>query len=193
MIYPKISFILLISSLLIFTGCGKDDDSPDKVTSDNFSVSSVAGDEGCDLKITTNGVTESCTSDKVFGWESGNLLNSRRWKQIRTGCSGNNFAFRINMPPGTVFQDIAVDAHSLFQTPLLLQNSSTLNEIYPEFYVNSLEPDLPGNASGTVEIRRDVALSGITYSLVGNVDATFYKDGAPVTVKGQFWSKDAEW
>lgn len=193
MTYSKISFILLISSLLIFTGCDKDDDSPDKTTPDNFLVSSVSGEEGCNLKITTNGVTEDCISDRVFGWESGNLLGSRRFKQIRTGCSGNNFAFRISMPPSVVFDDIAVDEHVLNSTRLLLQNTSSLEAVYPEFYVNSLDPELPGNATGTIEIRRNLSTANGTYSLIGNIDATFYKNGVPVTVKGQFWSKEANW
>ena len=193
MTYPKISSILFIFSLLIFTGCGNDDDSSEPITPDGFMVNSISGDNGTKFEIKKSGATETCTGEQVFGWESGNLLGSRRFTQIRMGCGENEFAFRLTLPPGTVFENIAVGVHELFETHLLLENTPDVAVVYPELYINMYNPPIKGNARGTVEIRRDVVILGTTYSLVGNIDATFYNAGIPVTVKGQFWRKDASW
>lgn len=193
--FPKIFSLFFILSVLILTGCGKDDDSSDEKTPDGAPVSLITGEEGCNLEIKTNGVAETCIGTKVFGWNNGNLMNSRRFEQLRTGCDGNNFVFRISMPPGTVFQDAAVGEHSLYANRLLLQNTGNLDVIYTEFYDNSPEPgdEELVNATGTITIRKDVVALGTTYAIVGDIDASINNNGSIKTIKGQFWSKTIEW
>lgn len=189
----KFFSIFFILSLLIFTSCDKDDD-PVVVTNGNkVKTNLVTGDRGSHFEITRNGQTTTCKGDKVFGWEGGNLLNSARFKQLRMGCGENSFVFRISMPKDTVFENIAVDGHDLFQSRLLLEHSPNLAVVYPEFYFNDINPDVPGNAFGIVTIDRDVSLLETTYSLIGNIDVTFNNSGPPMTIKGQFWSKNAAW
>ena len=185
--------ILFIFSLLVFTSCDKDDDATSTIPQNQVKTNLVAGDKGSNLKIKMNGQTKSCIGTNVFNWVEGNLLSQRRWKQISMGCEENSFAFRISTPPGTFFEDIAVGAHSLFETRLLLEDSPDLAVVYPEFYVNQYNPEIVGNATGIIEIMRDVVVNGTTYSVVGNINASFYNNGSIVTVQGQFWNKNATW
>ena len=188
----KLFSIFLIFSLLVITSCDKDDDATNTIPPNEVKTNFVIGEQGSHLEIRMNGVTKTYIGDKVIAWGEGSLLEQRRWKQLRMLCDGHYFTFRISMPKGTVFEDIAVREHSLFETRLLLEHSGSLDIIYPEFFYN-FEPKAEGNATGTVEILRDVVVNGTTYSLVGNIDASFYAPGSRLTVKGQFWSENATW
>lgn len=188
----KLFSIFFIFSLLLLTSCGEDDDATITIPPSQVKTNFVIGEQGSHLAITMHGATTTCIGDKVIGWSEGNLLGQRRWKQLRMLCGDNYFTFRISMPKGTLFEDIAEREHSLFETRLLLEHSGDLDILYPEFFYN-FEPKAEGNAAGTVEILRDVVVNGTTYSLVGNIDASFYIPGSSLTVKGQFWSENATW
>lgn len=193
MTHQKLLPILFIFSLLLFTGCGKDDDSSDPKPATADKTNLVAGEKGTNFEIGKNGEAESCVGEYFFGWAGGQLLNSSRYKQIRIGCDGNPFALRISMPQGTAFLDIVEGIHNLNQYKLLLQDTSTLDQVHVEFYQNLVEPVIVGNATGTVELKRDVVVNDTTYAIVGIVDASFYNNGSRVDVKGQFWSQTVEW
>lgn len=192
MTYPKIFSIIFILSLFILTSCDKDDDS-ETVSEKPFGSGFVTGEKGSDFEIIKNGVKESCVGDNVIGWVGGQLLGSNYYKQIMAGCDDYWFALRINIPQGTLFEPIAERKHDLYATHLLLQNTQYLDTVLVEFYQNTYNPPIKDNSSGTVEIQRDVTISGQKYSVVGYVDAHFYNNGDITTVKGYFWSKDASW
>lgn len=192
---PKCLPLLFLLFVFISTGCNKnDDDSSDSASTKTFNTEVVTGNKGCYFEITRNGETESCTSDNMWGWEKGMLLNSSYFRQVRTGCDGYSFRLQISIPHDVSFLDMGEGVHQLSPYAMPLENTASLNEVHVEF-AEIIGPfaTIEGSSTGTVDLRRDISVQDITYSLIGEVDATFYNDGSEVKVKGMFWNKTTDW
>jgi hypothetical protein len=117
------------------------------------------------------------------------------YRQLRFSTDSATFFFRINIPQDTASADVLTRTHDLYNFPVLLQDTQFLSDVLPELYCPFEDEGTPlgGNASGTINIRRDVSTPQGVYSIIGEVNASFTNNGQETTVVGHFYSEDFDW
>jgi len=187
----RLAFLLMLTIPLLHLSCDKDDDEEDNpAPTNNYAV--IQGEEGSSLLLTIGDDETEIGSDRIFGWEGGNLLNMNYFRQIRIYTSDHGaMAFRINIPRDTSSVDVIAGTHSL-QPKLLLQDTGNLTEvIYTLYFTNDDELDYA--QSGTITITENVTAQGETYDIFGEIDADIVlKSGGTATLEGSFWAKDLD-
>lgn len=184
MVQLKTLAIVLIS-FLVFS-CSSDDDNPTGLI--GIYSNQFTGDKGSYFEIEVNGEKTTYSGNNIFGWDTGMLLGSNYWRQIRLPAEGHTLAFRLSFPEEKSFVDEVQNDWTLRFSKLRLENTTNLSEIYAELWFQySTDDKYPDdNMQGRVTILKDHSVGGTSYDYVGEIDAEL--NG--MEVKGVFWLND---
>ncbi|RPD97989.1 hypothetical protein EGM88_07445 [Aureibaculum marinum] len=176
--------ILMLAGTLL--ACSNDDDPSKGMGMSNFVPNTPQGNN---LKFTDpSGKTELLSGNVVLGWAKGTLLNKKYWRQVRGGNSEGSFWIRFNLPENTNKKDVIGKEHQLNPIRFKLENSSKINNIYPEVWFTGSNFNELKNATGKVEI-----VETDTYNIIGYLKGEVLdKDNQLIKFEGYFWRKDAE-
>lgn len=178
---------IILFSIFLLVSCKKDDKNITKNTV------LITTEEGCNFKLTGNEKSETITGDKLFT-DSGQLLEQSFFRQFRLGTSSGQLTLRFSFPSkmiGKVDENLYNRDHSLYASPLRLEDTGYLDAVAAEAYFSDLSPDFTdNNASGKITMKNNYSINGTNYSIYGEVDMTVQgKDYKPYFVKGYFWKK----
>ena len=179
-------FLTLITLALLVAGCKNNSTS---------SFGYITGDEGSKITLEyADGTKESIGGDRVLAWQGGQLLNGNYFRQLRIFTDVGSLDFRLSIPNGTSPDEVTEGKHELWESRLLLQDTQSLNEVYPELFFQ-FSDDFDGleNASGTVNIKESITKDGENYDIAGEINAEIMDvNGVLVKIKGNFWLREAD-
>lgn len=173
---------------MLFTACNKDDG-----FSESFGILNPQTPQGVDVKLTyPDGKEVSFKSDRVIGWDKGQLLEGNYFRQLRSSKDNNILHIKFNIPKD-LDADTTIDGgHSLRPNRLLLQQTQSLGSLQPELFFNSIndpkEFNNQKNAIGTI-----IAHVGKNnYDIIVEIDATIVNNNREnIKIKGSIWKKNA--
>ena len=155
----------------------------------------ISGPEGSDITLEyPDGDKENIGGTRIFGWDSGALLEGNYWRQLRIVTDEGALTFRMNFPEEIRPEESVISQrHDLRTSRLLLENSAGIDEVSVElFFQSSDEFDGLTNADGTVRIEQNINNDGETFDVTGEINATIMNEqGLTVKITGNFWKQDA--
>lgn len=187
----SLKLVTILFAFILIASCK--DDSPTDGGDASGLAAAIKDSEGMTGTYTKlDGTSGNVSGAKVLGWDSGQLLNSNFFRQLRLGTDIGTFNVRYNLEKGSDFTEIATETNSFSPYIMLLQDTQYISEYNIEGYFTSgAEFEQMSPFSGTIKLFKDKSYGGKSYNISGEIDAIL--SGTGRKFKLYFWKEVGNW